>query len=109
MSATTAKECTFTHERDVFRPEGTTAYYRHRKALHGWLKFEGIEFHAFVGNMIRVTNYRGDHYLVDRWGGIWEMRGSRDIRIIKLDPRPVRKDVRSGYGLGLWAIAYDSV
>lgn len=77
--------CTFATERNGYKPEPTSTYYRHRKAQDGYLKFEGMEFHAFVGNMIRVAAYTGDHYLVDRWGGVWRMIGEWDIEIVTLD------------------------
>ena len=99
----------FNNRPDVYCPPATSAYYKHRKTLQGWLKFEGMEFHAFVGNMIRVTTNRGNHYLVDRWGGVWEMRGSKDIHSINMNPRPVRDDCKRGYALGLWAVAYAKV
>ena len=109
MSRLVDTGCTFTGERDAYYPPATSAYYRHRKALHGWLKFEGMEFHAFVGNMFRVATDRGDHYLVDRWGGVWTMRGRNDIHSVVMNPQPVRDDGKRGYALGLWAIAYDKV
>ena len=99
----------FSNRRDVYCPPATSAYRKHRKTLQEWLKFEGMECHAFVGNMIRVTTNRGDHYLVDRWGGVWTMRGRTDIHSIDMNPRPVRDDCKSGYALGLWAVAYDKV
>lgn len=97
------------NRRDVHCPPATSAYYKHRKALRGRLKFEGMEFHAFAGNMIRVANNQGNHYLVDRWGGVWKMCGRTDIRSIDMNPRPLRDDAMRGYALGLWAIAYAKV
>ena len=99
----------FSNRRDVYCPPATSTYYKHRKTLQGRLKFEGLEFHAFVGNMIRVTNNQGDRYLVDRWGGVWKMRGRKDIHSINMNPQPVRDDAKSGYALGLWTIAYAKV
>ena len=109
MSKSADTGCTFTDDRDVYCPPATSAYYRHRKTLQGWLKFEGMEFHAFVGHMIRVANNCGDHYLVDQWGGVWAMRGRKDIHSIDMNPRPVRDDAKRGYALGLWAVAYAKV
>ena len=99
----------FSNRRDVYCPPATSTYYKHRKTFQGRLKFEGLEFHAFVGNMIRVVNNRGDHYLVDRWGGVWTMRDRKDIHSIDMNPRPVRDDCKRGYALGLWAVAYAKV
>ena len=99
----------FSNRRDVYCPPATSTYYRHRKTLQGRLKFEGMEFHAFVGNMIRVANNRDDRYLVDRWGGVWRMRGRNDIHSVDMNPRPVRDDAKRGYALGLWAVAYAKV
>ena len=89
----------FSNRRDVYCPPATSTYYKHRKTLQGRLKFEGLEFHAFVGNMIRVTNNQGDRYLVDRWGGVWKMVGENDIEIVTLNDRGTHR--RNGYARGL--------
>ena len=91
--------CTFTQERTAAAVPSTSTYRKHRKERHGWLNFEGIEFHAFVGNMFRVANYRGDHFLVDRWGGVWKMVGENGIEIVTLNDRGTHK--RNGYARGL--------
>ena len=91
--------CTFTQERTATVVPSTSTYRKHRKERHGWLKFEGIEFHMFVGDMFRVANYRGDHFLVDRWGGVWKMVGENGIELVTLNDRGTHK--RNGYARGL--------
>lgn len=102
--------CTFTQERTAITVPNTPTYRKHRKERHGYLKFEGIELHLFVGYMFRVANYRGDHFLVDKWGGVWEMIGESDIKLIADNEHGVHK--RRGYARGLdvivdWTIRED--
>ena len=91
--------CTFAQERTATAVPNTPTYRRHRKERYGSLKFEGIEFHIFVGDMFRVATYRGDHFLVDRWGGVWEMVGESDINLLTLNDHGTHK--RRGYARGL--------
>ena len=86
-------------EQEITSP-GT--YRKWKRRFKGSLKFHGVYFIPFIGDVYRVSTWNGHHFLVDKSGNVYSAAIEDGIEF--WDPArdvPTSKSEVRGYGKGL--------